>query len=83
MIAKFPLDGFADTCTGFGREAHGTDEELGTGNDALCSACKARLNAEVAAERSAVRPSNVRQSCACVGHQHGAKYYDCMCCYGD
>lgn len=86
-VQKFPMDGFADTCTGFGRPLHGTNEELGTGNDALCADCKQRLLDTIKDEscggatyqhsRGLICPSG------CKDHTHGSRYYDCLCCYGD
>lgn len=83
---KFPMDGYADTCTGHGVPVHGTNDELGTGLDALCGECGDRLEQEMRLDAERIRRERVTPSacgCAARDHQHGSQYYTCLCCYGD
>lgn len=84
-VQTFPVDGFADTCTGWGREIHGTNDVLGTGPvDSLCVECRARFLAETEQTQQIVTFAQRRQCPGgCTGHIHGTRYYDCLCCYGD
>lgn len=77
--ARFPLDGFQDTCPGIGRDAHGSNDFLFLDSGGYCAGC---LNEEAA--RLAVGRAT-RQECpgGCRDHTHGTRYYDCLCCYGD
>jgi hypothetical protein len=78
-MTRFPKDGFADTCTGYGRPEHGADVVT---DEALCADCSLALTVSCAARRDAAR---VTQGCpgGCRDHAHGSRYYDCNCCYGD
>lgn len=77
----FPMDGFADTCTGYRGDEHGADVTF----DGLCIDCSRTLQLECAERDQAARAARLANVCpgGCRDHAHGARYYDCMCCYGD
>ena len=89
-IRMFPMDGFADTCVGYGNAAdggcdlHGTNDDLSKTNG-LCAECDARLQAEIRASFQQHRAQQVANLCpgGCKDHAHGSRYYGCLCCYGD
>lgn len=85
-VRKFPMNGYADTCIGYGNAAdggcdlHGTDEDIASHETGLCSLCEQRLLND-----SKPQP-NLTNGCPtgyCTDHTHGSRYYDCLCCYGD
>lgn len=84
-VQKFPMGGFADTCTGYKREPHGTNDELGTGIDAICTDCADHEEQDMRLDAERIRRQRETHSCGCAarGHAHGSRYYDCLCCYGD
>lgn len=77
----FPLDGFADTCTGYRVPEHGADEVI----DGLCMNCSRTLQIECSERDVAARSARLANQCpgGCRDHAHGSRYYVCMCCYGD
>ena len=83
MVKHFPMDGFADTCIGHGRPPHGADYV--DDQEVLCGECSTALLVECN-ERSA-RSMRERRAAQCPGgcrdHEHGTRYHDCLCCYGD
>jgi hypothetical protein len=66
-------------CIGFQVPEHVYPVE-GLNPEWLCPPCGIRLNSTVA--RPAPAPSAPRE-CIAGGHPAGARYYDCIACYGD
>ena len=82
---KFPMDGYTDSCNGLGATVpvHGTDDEVVQG---LCKACTAQLDAFAVKYPAPMSDRAViAQRCICGkrGHEHGAKYSTCNCCFAD
>jgi len=79
---KFPMNGFEDSCVGYGVAEHGTNFLT---EDGLCPSCTATLSKAVAETNQQALMARLGNNCpgGCKDHLHGEKYFNCMCCYGD